>query len=94
MRKCVGPSTGPIARLRGRSKPAPTSTDHTMSTKYTAKDAALARKLEAVANEEGTIQPDAMQRIAPHNRPELHKTMSVAEAFRALTGETYDPDRV
>lgn len=60
--------------------------------KYTAEEIALEKTLSDAANEEGTIQADAMLRIAPHNRPELHTTMSVSRAFEALTGKSYDTD--
>jgi hypothetical protein len=52
--------------------------------KYTTEEIALEARLSKAANEEGTIQADAMLRIAPHNRPELHTTMSVGQAFAAI----------
>lgn len=64
-----------------------------MTTKYTKEEIELEATLSRAANEEGTIQAGAMQRIAPHNRPELHTTMSVPRAFEALTGKSYDSDR-
>lgn len=63
-----------------------------MRTKYTAEEKALEAKLSAAANAEGTIQAAEMLRLAPHHRPELHTTMSVAAAFEALTGKAYDFD--
>ena len=62
------------------------------ASKYTAEEIALEAKLSAAANEEGTIQAGDMLRLAPHHRPELHTTMSVAAAFAALTGKEYDTD--
>lgn len=64
-----------------------------MSTKYTAKEIELESILSAAANEEGTIQAGEMQKIAPHNRPELHTTISVSRAFESITGKPYDTDR-
>lgn len=63
-----------------------------MNTQYTTEEIALEGILSEAANEEGTIQAGDMQRIAPHNRPELHTTMSVSAAFTALTGKAYDTD--
>lgn len=63
-----------------------------MKTSYTREEIALEAKLSAAANEEGTIQAGEMLAIAPHNRPELHTTMSVSRAFEALTGKPYDTD--
>ena len=63
-----------------------------MSTKYTAEEIKLEATLSSAANEEGTIQAVEMQKIAPHNRPELHTTMSVSRAFEAITGKAYDAD--
>ena len=60
--------------------------------KYTAEEIKLEAELSAAANDEGTIQADAMLRIAPHHRPELHTTMSVSRAFEALAGRPYDTD--
>lgn len=60
--------------------------------KYTAEEIELEKNLSAAANEEGTIQADAMLRLAPHHRPELHATMSVSSAFEALTDKPYDTD--
>ena len=51
--------------------------------KYTAEELAIERRLSEAANEEGTIQAVDMLRLAPHHRPELHTTMSVASAFAA-----------
>lgn len=62
------------------------------TTKYTAEEIAIEAKLSAAANEEGTIQAGDMLRIAPHNRPELHATMSVSRAFTAITGKEYDTE--
>ena len=62
------------------------------NSKYTAEEIKLEAALSAAANEEGTIQADAMLRLAPHHRPELHTTMSVSAAFAALTGKPYDTD--
>lgn len=63
-----------------------------MNTSYTKTEIALQKKLSKAANEEGTIQASAMHRLAPHHRPELHATMSVAAAFRALTGKAFDAE--
>lgn len=60
--------------------------------KYTAKEIALQKKLEAAADSEGTIQAYPMLRLAPHHRPELHTTMSVRNAFEGITGKIYDDD--
>lgn len=60
--------------------------------KYTKQEIKLEARLSKVANEEGTIQAHDMLKIAPHNRPELHTTMSVSRAFTALTGKEYDTD--
>jgi hypothetical protein len=57
---------------------------------YTSDEIRLATRLLDAANDEGMIQAGDMLRIAPHSRPELHTTMSVAGAFRALTGKTFD----
>ena len=62
------------------------------TSKYTPEEIALESALSAAANEEGTIQAGEMQRIAPHERTELHTTMSVSAAFRAITGKPYDTD--
>lgn len=62
------------------------------NSKYTAEEITLEATLSAAANEEGTIQADKMLAIAPHERPELHTTMSVSRAFEALTGKSYDTD--
>lgn len=62
------------------------------TSKYTAEEIALEAKLSEAANEEGTIQAGDMLRVAPHERPELHTTMSVSRAFTALTGKEYDAD--
>ena len=62
----------------------------TMSTKYTAKELAIAAKLSAVASEEGTIQAGDMLQIT--SEPTMHTTTSVARAFTALTGKSYDTD--
>lgn len=62
------------------------------STKYTAEEIALEAALSAASNEEGTIQAGDMLRLAPHERPELHTTMSVSRAFTAITGKPYDTD--
>lgn len=61
-------------------------------TKYTSEEIAIEAKLSEAANEEGTIQADAMLRLAPHDRPELHTTMSVSRAFEAITGKPYATD--
>lgn len=61
-------------------------------TKYTAEEIALEFRLSSASNEEGTIQADKMLEIAPHERPELHTTMSVSAAFEAITGKSYDTD--
>ena len=61
-----------------------------MKTKYTPEEIKLEAALSAAANEEGTIQAWAMQKIAPHHRPELHATMSVSRAFEEITGKPYD----
>lgn len=64
-----------------------------MSTKkYTAEEIALEERLSQAGNEEGIIQAGEMQKIAPHNRPELHTTMRVSAAFTAITGKEYDAD--
>jgi hypothetical protein len=63
-----------------------------MKTQYTTKEIALEAKLSEAANEEGTVQAGDMQRIAPHNRPELHTTMSLSAAFAAITRKAYDTD--
>lgn len=63
-----------------------------MSTKYTNEEIKLATKLSDAATEEGTIQAHDMLKIAPHNRPDLHTTMSVKMAFGSLTGKEYDTD--
>lgn len=60
--------------------------------KYTRSEIRFAHKLLRHANDEGTIQAGAMLDIAPHNRPELHTTMSVGRAFEALTGKPFDAD--
>jgi hypothetical protein len=60
--------------------------------KYTAEEIALEARLSKAADGEGTIQAADMLRLAPHNRPELHTTMSVSSAFEALTGKSYDTD--
>lgn len=59
--------------------------------KYTKEELELEAVLAEAANEEGTIQACDMQRIAPHNRPELHTTMHVSRAFEELTGKVWDP---
>ena len=64
----------------------------TTKTKYTAEEIALEAKLSEAANEESTIQAADMLRLAPHERPELHTTMSVSSAFEAITGKPYDTD--
>lgn len=64
----------------------------TTTTKYTAEEIKLAARLSKAANDEGTIQADKMLKIAPHHRPELHTTMSISAAFKALTGKSYDVD--
>ena len=64
----------------------------TTKTKYTAEEIAIEAKLNAAADEGGTIQAADMLAIAPHNRPELHTTMSVSRAFEAITGKPYDTD--
>ena len=60
--------------------------------KYTKEEIKLEQLLSIAANEEGTIQAHDMLRIAPHDRPELHTTMSVSLAFEAITGKEYDAD--
>jgi hypothetical protein len=60
--------------------------------KYTASEIRFAKRLLAAADDEGTIQAGDMLGLAPHDRPELHTTMSVARAFYALTGKPYDDD--
>lgn len=60
--------------------------------KYTKEEIKLEKMLSAAANEEGTIQAHDMLEIAPHDRPELHTTMSVSRAFEAITGKPYDMD--
>lgn len=60
--------------------------------KYTASEIDLEARLSKAANEEGTIQAADMLAIAPHNRPELHTTMSVMRAFEAIAGKPYDAD--
>lgn len=62
------------------------------TSQYSAEEIALAERLLEAANDEGTIQAGDMLRLAPHHRPELHTTMSVSAAFRALTGKEYDAE--
>ena len=59
---------------------------------YTAAELALESRLSEAADDEGTIQAGDMLRLAPHERPELHTTMSVGAAFAAITGKQHDAD--
>ena len=61
-----------------------------MKSTYTADEIKLEAALSKVANEEGTIQAGAM--LAFTSDPRLHTTTSVANAFAALTGKSYDVD--
>lgn len=56
---------------------------------YTTKEQRLIKRLWKAADDEGIIQAWDMLKIAPHERPELHTTMSVVVAFKALTGKVY-----
>lgn len=61
-----------------------------MKNEYSSEDLALEAKLSAAANEEGTIQAGDMLQFT--SEPTMHTTTSVARAFTALTGKSYDTD--
>lgn len=60
---------------------------------YTTAEIEIAQSLIAAADEGGTIQKDAMARIA-HSSPELHTAMPLAGAFTAITGKPFDIELV
>lgn len=57
---------------------------------YTKSEIVLARKLWDAANDEGTIQAGDARRILPHERPELHTTISMKDAFSRVTGKAWN----
>jgi hypothetical protein len=58
---------------------------------YTESEASIAARLLADADSSCTVPAATMKDLA-HERPELHETLPIAAAFRALTGKDWDAE--